>query len=497
MAQTSIQKIPIFSAPDKQLDVPASGAEALARGGARLGQIGQEEQRLDTQGSEAIARGIEQVGRGGEELGNSVQQTDNQTDLVNVNNVHADLVGSLQQAHDQFFANANPTDTNAADDFREQVLEPAVEQLKDAAQTKIGIQHANDLADTLEMHFGNMADQTQARRIGQSWGSTLDSQAQSLTAAVQQNPANLPLSLASFDNQVRNLSSSDPNLNPDAVANARQKYRQHMVATAGQAMIDQAIQSGQTPNLSQFTSTYAKDLGDDGVQALSDYQAAMIKAKSVDDVSAAQAKQQQFNINSAATAAQHFDNWTRVVDGQAPVSDNFVSKVIADPTMADTDKGAVINAYRRLTSGGPKPTTNPLAMDGLLTGLASPTDRPTPAGIMQQVAAGRLSYDDARWAINQAQQPPSPGLQQLNQNLATARASLVADPGSGTVNPAGMAAYQRFQFYAVNAYKSGDPIDAKQLPNIVETFQPTGQDALSHVPVLPDRPSLNDIFGGR
>lgn len=500
MAQTTTAKAPIFSAPDKALEVTATGAEQLGRAGARLGQIGNEERSLDTQGAEAVDRGLLGVARGGEELGNAVQQTENQADLVNVNNAHADLIGGLQQAHDEFFANTSPTDTNAAEDYKEQVLGPAIDQLRDSATTKVGQQHANDLADTLEIHYGNMADQTQSKRLASSFSNTIDNQAQPLTAAIVKNPDNLPLALSSFDNQIRTMSATT-DLNPEAVAQARQRYRQEMIGQAGKAIVDNAVTSGQTPNLSQFTAAYGKDLGDEGVQALTAYQNFQIKAKSADDTAAQGAQKQQFATNSSAIGASIFDNLGNMDAAKTP-SPNFLSKIVARSAMAGGDMAnddvqAVIGAYRKMTGPDDPPSTNPTTMDGLLTGLASQTGRPTPATVINQYASGRLSYDDAAWAVKQAQQPPSAGLQQLTQNLATARSSLVSDVGSGAVNPAGMAAYQRFQSYAVNAYKQGDPIEPKQLPNIVETFQPTGQDALSHVPVLPDRPSLNDIFGGR
>ncbi len=214
---------------------------------------------------------------------------------------------------------------------------------------------------------------------------------------------------------------------------------------------------------------------------------------------------QQNNASSQAAIAQQQSNATsgQYLDqinhdpttGAAVTPANFSLRVAHDDNIQPADKQALIGASQRLSTGAP-PVTTAATMDHMLGRLASPTDRPTTAQIMTQVAQGNLSLADAKFLTAQSQQPPSPALQQLTSTLSDGKSALLSNRGSGLYNPAGAAAYQRFQEFAVNAYKNGEPIDQKAFPDIVDRFRPTGNDVVNSVPANA-RPDTVLSRGGR
>ncbi|MGA8671036.1 MAG: hypothetical protein WB679_14230, partial [Terracidiphilus sp.] len=163
--------------------------------------------------------------------------------------------------------------------------------------------------------------------------------------------------------------------------------------------------------------------------------------------------------------------------------------VMKDNSLTPENKRDVVAAFDL----PPGRTSNPAVIDQALAALAQPTGRPQPGDIIKNPG---LSPRDAHWLAGLAQQPNT-ALAPLQSALAQGRQTIAqgGNAGSGLMNPAGLAAYGRFQQALIGQARNGELPSGKDLTAMIANFRPTSEDTLSAVPVPTSRLPLGQIFG--
>jgi hypothetical protein len=280
MAQTTTQKVPIFQAPDRALNVPASGVEQLGRAGARVGQMGNEIRALDIQGGNSLARGVDALGKGADEIGVDLQQHEAIADMNNINTVHASTLLQLTQAQQKFFSDpANANNPQAVQQFQDNVVQPAADNLTDMAQTKAGRAHAASLTGDLEDHFALTSSTVAAANAALNTKNNLQYVRQALTSATQINPGNIPAALSAYDIIMQGYASQHPGINIDKNSPERLAARREIIANGIVTLIDKSVaDTGQAPDLSGYFKSYGPELGGQEQQILQNHADAKVKA---------------------------------------------------------------------------------------------------------------------------------------------------------------------------------------------------------------------------
>ena len=280
MAQTTTQKVPIFQAPSRALSVPTSGVEQLARAGQRIGQMGNEVRALDIQGGNTLARGVDTLGKGADAIGVDLQQHEAIADMNNLNTAHASTLLQLTQAQQKFFSDpANANNPQAVQQFQDQYVTPAADNLEDMAQTKAGRTHAADLSGNLQNHFALTSSTVSAANAALATKNSLQYVGQALTSATQINPGNIPAALSAYDTMMNGYASQHPGINIGKDDPARLIARRDIIASGLTTLINKSVKdTGQAPDLSGYFKSYGAELGGKEQQTLQTYADARVKA---------------------------------------------------------------------------------------------------------------------------------------------------------------------------------------------------------------------------
>lgn len=464
-------QIPTYDVPasEQKLTVPEGGAAALATAGLRVGRAGQEAANTIEKGTNELAAGINTAGKTIE-----AQQTQSQISKAPL------LIAEDQASRfSDLDTIAKTTDPSEIGGRLSQYVTENMADAKDAYMANFTTRAAKAHAEaewgrheaTLVNHFSAVSQQA-----------GLDQNAHNLYGAAAQfatntgnSPGSLDTNLAMIDTTVdTQLPGMPAHLRGAFDTGFRQEAKEKVLA-AGLKTIAFGSPDGSLPPNPELAKTmldsgkYDDIIGQHRDKFDRDIQLAdhLVKQNAATNAAHADTVAQQ---RSDAATGQYFSQLP-TVSGQAAAPD-FGTRVLHDPNILPDDKVALMNVSTKLATAA-APTTNAMTMDHMITRLTS-ADKPSTAQLLNQVSAGNLGLSDAQFLMGQ--DPNSPALHDLRTTLNDGKMALTRNPGSGLHDPSSDAAYQRFQQFALNAYKSGEPLAAKDLPDVLARFKPTHQD---------------------
>ncbi len=391
------ESIPIYNAPIRQPEVPTSGIEQLARAGARLGQIGQEEQRLDTEAGHNLAAGLDMLGRGVNEAGQQVEQHENTADRLNLYHAQGATLGGLTEQFNQFMQ-ANAGDPHASQNFVEQFVAPLGQKLEDAAQTDQGrvaaAKYGADLAD----HFTQLGSHTQGAYAAQNAGNLLQQGSASFNQAIQLNPGNLPLALRSIDAMGADLANNNPSLSPAQVQAEVQKRKSQAVIYAGDTYITKSLQNGQQPDVFSFLGQNGNLLDAPARETLERYQDAQIRLTQAQQKANVETQQKLDAQSFRGAVTDLYTSTLNPTSGLRALPSDYYQNVIRVGQMAGAEPGTVkaMIDYGQSVQTNTKRITDPTTYAGFAARMFDPSEaQPIQyKDIFDAAAQGKLSDHD-------------------------------------------------------------------------------------------------------
>ncbi len=472
--------IPTYDTPQQfwKLDVPTGGAEVLAQAAHRVGIAGQEAENARARGNRELTAGINDVTAGFKTM--EARQTQEEV-------TKAPLLIAQDQA-------------SRLDDLNKIAMTTDPTQIKGRIDQYVG-ENMGDAKDAFLSNFTTRASKVQGEALWNrheaniyNHASAISEQAnrdqahQNLAGAVTQfadtagaHPSTLDENMGLIDHTIDSQLSSLPQGQREAFSTTfRQEAKEKALAASLKTVAFGSPDGSIPPNPAAAKTMLDSGKYDDIIGSHKDTLNTLVETAArqagLDKAAGDVAQRQAAEVRSGAATSQYF-NAIPQVGGQQALP-NFGLRVMHDDNIIPEDKAALIKAQSALASG-PAPTTNPLTLDHMLTRLTS-GDKPSNAQLLNQVSAGNLGIGEAQFLMGQ--DPNNPALHQLQATLSEGKATLTSNNGSGVSSPAGVQAYQRFQQFAVNAYKNGEPIDAKSMPDVLARFKPTGEDAVSAIP---------------
>ncbi len=483
-------QIPTYDTPERywKLDVPDGGASVLAQAAHRVGIAGQEAENTKAKGNREMVAGLNDITAGFKaQEAKQTQQEASQAPLL----IAQDQASRL----DDLNKIATTTDPAGIKDRVDQYVGENMGDAKDAFManfsTKAGKQQAEALWTRHEANIYNHAGAVSEQASRDATHNNLLGAVNQFAATAGAHPSTLDENMGLIDHTIDSQLGSLPQGQRDAFSTTfRQEAKAKALSAGLKTMAFGSPDGSIPPNPGAAKTLLDSGKYDDVIGKNKDALNTMLEGAShqagidqaSNDVAVHQAAADRSN-----TATTGYFNQLPQVGGQA--SPNFGLRVMHDDSVLPEDKAALINAQSKLASG-PAPTTNPLTLDHMIGRIAS-GDKPSNAQLLNQVSAGNLGINEAQFLMGQ--DPNNPAIHQLQTTLNEGRTTLATNNGSGVSSPAGVQAYQRFQQFAVNAYKSGAPIDAKSMPDVLARFKPTGQDAVNAIPQA-DRPQRSRPF---
>ncbi len=236
---------------------------------------------------------------------------------------------------------------------------------------------------------------------------------------------------------------------------------------------------------------------------LGEYIGAQAKARAIDLSAEAEAFQANEMVAADMTATDYVASLIDPASGAMQFPPRFNQDILADPRLSPPVKAGVLTVYDRLRMSGDLEKSDPLVITDAIRRAAN--GEPPDAGELLQQAGVTLTAHVAVALTRKLSLSPVAQVEaQQMMDAMDMVASRIATPEYGI---AGARAYGRFVNWFVGEYARQGPGSLNprmdnymfnpDIPgNPVERFTPTGSDLIGER-VAAQRPSLQDIFGGR
>ena len=290
MAQGNISE---FTSPVDSLHPTEVGVDAYQQAGAKANRIftelGASHEQTGRQVAQDIGGGIKAAGQAAEDTIDYQQKSRGMA-------TEAGLIDTAGRTWDDALKNANPGDTTTADTFKQNVLEPELENWQKGFTTQKGQEWAQSRVEAIRQHFntvtaagmGDLAAasvDTELRTMGNTWQTT-----------AMRDPGQVPFLLKTASDHIETLVNATPNLTGPAAIKAKNEFALKTEQGIVKAGMVGAIQNSSNPEgtaaawMKQYPSLI------DGTEAI---QIART-AKMVDRFNAASAKAAQAADRQAA-----------------------------------------------------------------------------------------------------------------------------------------------------------------------------------------------------
>ena len=218
-------------AGDLAIHPDETGVEATARAAQRINLYGNQEAQDLTQTGERIGRGVASVGEA------AVQYMEHRE--VSAGAAHgATLIAGLNQSWNDAAKNADPNDPSIAAKWRDQTLEPALDQFRQGFNTEGGQQWAEHFVDAYREHAVTKTQADMSSLAGDAVHVNTVQTINSLASATFNDPSTLNFSKDALAHSVNGLIGSSPNITADDAA----KVKTELLEKGQEALVKSAVQ---------------------------------------------------------------------------------------------------------------------------------------------------------------------------------------------------------------------------------------------------------------
>lgn len=356
-----------YNAGDLALHPTETGIDATVQAGRRISQayddVASTERQTGNAAAEAIGSGIKATGDA------YVAYQDHQQISAGMP-AAANLLLTLQQQANNITKTADPNNPAVYGHFRDEVLEPALQEFQQAFTTENSQRWAMEQANGIRQHMQHVVTADMSTMAAQAVSLNLAQTANIASNTVFQDPTALPFTLDMLKHSTGATVASSPNISPEDAVRVNGEVLQRLNEKVVRAAIQGAIAKNPEVGLKMAQDPqYAKYI--DGAEANSLYQQT-VRAQRVDsELARSRARQEleerstenlnnviknlydpaQTNKITAAQIAQLPDNQMRpgdrehaikLIDAELkPQSEAKQSAIVANDALAGIRKGTV------------------------------------------------------------------------------------------------------------------------------------------------------------
>ena len=411
----------------------------------------------------------EAVGTGIKEAGTAWVKVKENEEVSLFLKTQAEAQAGLSTAWQNFAKTADPNDPTVAARFREEQLEPILQELTLGFQTEQGKKYAEASIAQMRQHFFEKTAADQASMAGFAAVKNLDDTQIALSNAVMADPTSLDLTLGVVDTAVEAVIARNPNLTVAQQSQLRLDLRNKMRTEVATSAFTGMARGNPDEAMKALAGGWGSAILDGTERNRLYGLAASYKDAQEQDARAAVATQKaaqkdDFEAKTATLSAAMWDPRT----GTPRLPPNFGQTLVELSQHPGADAGA-INALRNAAASAVQDEINGtyrFTDNATWTTLASRVGEPpgspnalTTTQVDQAYAAGKLAAVDYRF-LRQAVTPEGRGnavanaaMSRLNKNLELIK-PLIAKSTMYSIDQTGTANYQAFFKDTYDAFNS-------------------------------------------
>lgn len=259
----------------------------------------------------------------------------------------ANLQDDLTQQWNATVKNADPNDPAVAKKFREEVLEPALDNFKEGFNTENSQKFADQRSDALRNHFFEKTSADMSTLAGIAVQKNISQSTTAMSNTAMMDPSSVPSLLAGTDHSISAMVDSSPTLRPTDAARVKVEISDAAKKAIVHAGAVGAIQKSTNPEATadEWINKYPDYISGADAKQLAGNARQQIRANNYDaDYSRKRDKQVVQDRSADATAQYLID-----VRSQDPklANDPTAKRILNDPTLTNTDKNNLLNYVDR------------------------------------------------------------------------------------------------------------------------------------------------------
>ena len=329
-----------YTSPVTGLRPSETGVEATAQMARRVGAF------YNQAGAEKIATGRE-IGSGVEALGNAALQAEEHREISHGAATFAQINDNLTQQWNDTAKTADPNDPNVAAKFRQDTLEPALDQFKEGFATERGQQWAEARVDSLRSHMFEKTSADMSSLAAESVRMNLRTSENSLSNTAMLDPTSVPHLLENADAMVGGMVSSAPNLKGPEAGRARLELSEKMKESIVKAGAVGAVMRSADPEAEaeKWGRQYPQYINGAELKALAGNARAQIRAQRIDEAYLDRQEKQQAQEQSDKTETDYLG---KLYSDDPKIRASVSSRdVVNDPKLNRTAKERMIGIIER------------------------------------------------------------------------------------------------------------------------------------------------------
>ena len=387
-----------FNAGDLKLQPSNVGEEADVRSAYRVGalyrQAGMTVERDYDQAGRAIGTGVAEAGRAAVDYEDHREISKGSAD-------GAQMLLDKENQWNDIAKTVDPNDPNAAAKFRDQQLEPALEDFQNQFHTQKSQEWATAYAERVRQHMDvkTAGDMSRLARIA-TQNNALQT-ANTLATTAYKDPSTLGTAFDLFDHSLEGKIGSNPNLSAEDAGTIREKFGYDAKKQMVGAAVHGAIANGGDWHHIADDPRYAPYINAGEAEQFD-------KVEKFYQRGAAVAQKQEMLLNrQIATANTHAslnDSWSKYVKidpttGRVAIDPKFVGDMVDLPTKnaKDPEAAATAKTYIDWTESQQKPekaTSDPLLLHSVDQQMFASDHQTTEMDIIRGEADGKISRQD-------------------------------------------------------------------------------------------------------
>lgn len=485
-----------FNAGNLKLQPSQTGEESVVRSAYRIGAFGrQQAQAYDTEGR-AIGGGIAAAGQ-------AALKYEDHREISKGANDGSQMWLGLEQQWNNTVKTADPNDPRVAQRFRDDVLEPALEDFQDGFHTERSQEWSTRYVEQMRQHFFTKTSADMSTLAGIATHDNAMRTANTLATAVYADPSSLGTAFDTFDHSLDGLAGSSPTLSAADAAKIRETFGDEAKKQMVSAAVHGAIARGGDWHSIADNPKYSPYINAPEIQQFARVEKFYQRGAEVE------AKQKLLLDKQIATQNMHDavnDSWSKNVSvdptGHVVIGSQFLRDMVNLPVAHHDAPDAVQTAktYIDWTESQQKPapvSDDHGAVDGLMTTIADPSVSLDQAklAILKADTAHPMTARTRTDMLQLAADMRSVNDPFLARDMDAAKAIVEPKYGGQNLNPGGFA-----KFYFDFVHNQYLPLKMKGTlpPNALDMDDPKSlisQAIAKATPTLPAAVSANGGLG--
>jgi len=388
-----------------QYEQPRLGLEPTEIGIQATTQAAYRGRALYDQAASALAEAGQKIGSGIKAAGDAaVNYVDHQQ--INAGADHgASLFANLTDSWNQTAANADVHDPSVAKKWREEQLQPALDQFQQGFTTEKSQEWASKFANNMRQHMFEKTEATMSNLAADAVSVTVKNLGNKFSNTAMSDPTAVPAMLDAVDHSIDGIIGANPNLKGEAAGRVRLQVGEQIKEQIVKAGAFGAITNSKTPEAAaaDFAQRYPQYIN--GMEERQLAHAATTQAKSnlASDKAATLYQKQIDTLNvDAARNKIWSDNVSTDPNGAVTIKPDFFKQIMKIPAQYPNAPNSTDTARTLLDWGQQqqrqeqKVVTNPQTASGLDDRMFAPDNPTSHMDILKAEAAGKLSRQDGQ-----------------------------------------------------------------------------------------------------